>query len=90
MGHQFCTASEWRAVCEHFALSERESCVARRLVEGATERVVASELGLSPHTVHTYTWRIYRRVGVQNRQALTLRLVHQFRSRAPHDVNEER
>jgi DNA-binding NarL/FixJ family response regulator len=87
--HQFCSASEWHAVCGHFALSNRESLVARHLVEGATERVVADELGLSVHTVHTYAWRIYRKVGAQDRQALTLRFVDRLRSLTLRDVKEQ-
>src|SRR6266545_1539546 len=43
-------------------------------------RSLAHCLGLSPHTVHTYVWRIYRKLNVQSREELLVRVFAEFRS----------
>ncbi|WP_437935119.1 response regulator transcription factor [Sorangium sp. So ce341] len=54
-------------------LSPRESITLERLAEGLTEKQIAAELGLSPHTVHDYVKSLYRRFGVSSRGALLAR-----------------
>jgi DNA-binding NarL/FixJ family response regulator len=48
--------------------------------DGASEKGIAERLGLSPHTVHTYLWRIYRKLQVQSREELLVRVFAEFRS----------
>ncbi len=49
------------------ALSEREQQVLQLVSEGATNKEIAGELHLSPHTVKEYTSTLYRKLDVRNR-----------------------
>jgi DNA-binding NarL/FixJ family response regulator len=48
-------------------LSEREREVLEAIANGATNREIAGELYLSPHTVKEHTSSLYRKLGVRNR-----------------------
>ena len=48
-------------------LSEREREVVSLIAAGSTNREIADELYLSPHTVKEYTSGLYRKLGVRNR-----------------------
>jgi DNA-binding CsgD family transcriptional regulator len=60
-------------LCERtlIALTPREREVALRVVEGLSDREIAERLNLSPYTVRQYVKRIYRKVDVDSRVALT-------------------
>lgn len=75
--------TEWRALAAGLGLSPRECGIVRCVFDGASEKRIAEQLGLSPHTVHTYLWRIYRKLHVQSRQELLVRVFAEFRSLAP-------
>jgi DNA-binding NarL/FixJ family response regulator len=49
------------------SLSEREREVVTLIASGSTNREIADELYLSPHTVKEYTSGVYRKLGVRNR-----------------------
>jgi DNA-binding NarL/FixJ family response regulator len=49
------------------SLSEREREVVTLIASGSTNREIADELYLSPHTVKEYTSGLYRKLGVRNR-----------------------
>ena len=51
-------------------LSDGQRQVLRRLVQGASEKEVASALNLSYHTVHAHVKQIYRQLGVRSRAEL--------------------
>jgi DNA-binding NarL/FixJ family response regulator len=71
---------EWRSLATALGLSPREAGVVQAVFDGASEKHIAERLGLSPHTVHTYLWRIYRKLNVQSRQELLVRVFAEFRS----------
>ena len=48
-------------------LSEREREVLELIAAGSTNREIASELYLSPHTVKEHTSALYRKLGARNR-----------------------
>jgi DNA-binding NarL/FixJ family response regulator len=48
-------------------LSDREREVVSLIASGSTNREIAEELFLSPHTVKEYTSGVYRKLGVRNR-----------------------
>jgi DNA-binding CsgD family transcriptional regulator len=60
-------------ICERtlIALTPREREVALRVVDGLSDREIAERLSLSPYTVRQYVKRIYRKVDVDSRVALT-------------------
>ena len=53
------------------ALTAAELGVVRLVVEGGTNREVAKELFLSPHTVDSHLRHAFRKLEVQSRVALT-------------------
>jgi len=71
---------EWRSLAATLGLSPREVGIVRAVFDGASERIIAEQLGLSPHTVHTYIWRIYRKLQVQSREELLVRVFAEFRA----------
>ncbi len=79
-GQSVFVPTEWRALATGLGLSPRECGVVRAVFDGASERDTAGRLGLSPHTVHTYLWRIYRKLHVQSREELLVRVFAEFRS----------
>lgn len=71
---------EWRSLATCLGLSPRECGIVRAVFDGDSEKATAERLGLSPHTVHTYLWRIYRKLQVQSREELLVRVFAEFRS----------
>jgi two-component system nitrate/nitrite response regulator NarL len=55
---------------EASALTERELQVVQCAAKGMTNKVIASELGLSEHTVKNYLFRSFEKIGVSNRVEL--------------------
>jgi len=68
----------WRLLAQELRLSSREAEVVRLLVGGHREVDVADALSISSHTVHTYLARIYRKLQVNNRCDVVLRLFEAF------------
>jgi DNA-binding NarL/FixJ family response regulator len=48
-------------------LSKREREILQRVADGATTKQVASDLGISPHTVKTHLERIFEKLGANDR-----------------------
>jgi two-component system response regulator DesR len=49
------------------ALTPREREVLDLIARGATNREIAAQLNLSPHTIHEHTSTLYRKLGARNR-----------------------
>ena len=56
-----------RSTCEAARLSGRESAVMSLLVQGASTEEMATELGVSTHTVRTHVQSVMRKLGVNSR-----------------------
>ena len=56
-------------------LTERERQVLQLIAQGRTDREIASQLGLSPRTVHTHRTSIMSKLRVHNAIALVLRAI---------------
>jgi len=67
--------AEWHGLRSHFRLSERQGQVARWICRGCTNEAIATRLRLSEGTVRMHTDGLYKRVGVQSRLGLLVRLV---------------
>lgn len=65
---------EWTAVCDRLGLSPREREIAMGVLIDEKELRIAQRLGISPHTVHTHTERLYHKLGVSSRVQLVVRL----------------
>ena len=74
-GHQLLRVEEWRHAARALHLSGRELEIARAIFEDRTESVIAKDLGISPHTVHTHVERLYRKLAVASRTQLVLRVI---------------
>lgn len=80
VGQDVFAPAEWQSLASALGLSPRECGIVRHVFDGASEKRIAEELGLSPHTVHTYLWRIYRKLQVHGRQELLVQIFAKFRS----------
>jgi DNA-binding NarL/FixJ family response regulator len=72
----------WRRLALSLRLSERESQIVPALLEDKKESAIATHLGISRHTVHTYTERLYRKMGVSSRVGLVRRVFVEYISLA--------
>jgi DNA-binding CsgD family transcriptional regulator len=68
-------------------LTEREWVVLRGLNSDHGEKQLADQLNLSPHTLHSHIKSIYRKVGVQGRLPLLLRLNEALRDLRTTTIN---
>jgi DNA-binding CsgD family transcriptional regulator len=69
---------EWRALARTLRLSPRERQIVERLFDDASEAVIADDLGISPHTVHTHLERLYHKLGVGSRCAVVARVFREY------------
>ena len=53
-------------------LTEREQAVVQLVADGLSNREIASQLQLSPHTVKNYLFRVFDKIGVSSRVELVL------------------
>jgi DNA-binding NarL/FixJ family response regulator len=58
-------------------LTSREEQVVALVADGLSNRDVASELGLSEHTVKKYLFRIFEKLGISSRVELVLYALNQ-------------
>ena len=70
-------------------LSARERQVVQYLAGGMTNREIAESLGLSPHTVKNYLFRIFDKLGVSSRTELLYLTMSGAPARTPDSSDEE-
>lgn len=58
-----------------FGLTRREAQITRLLARRATNREIADELDVSPHTVRHHVERIFAKLGVKSRRSIAEQLV---------------
>lgn len=58
---------QWHSLALSVGLSDRELEILQCIFNDQTERVMAQELGISIHTVHTHLERLYHKLGVKSR-----------------------
>lgn len=68
----------WGEIARSLKLSGRELQIVRGVFDDQTESTIATELGLSPCTIHTHSERLYRKLAVTGRVKLVLRIVDEF------------
>ena len=74
----FLDAAEWSVLRESLGLSPRELQVVRELLDDPTEQAIADRLAISRHTVHTHLERIFRKLGVNSRAGVIVRLFEEY------------
>ncbi len=70
----------WNTVGASLKLSPRELEISRCILADQTEAAIALTLGISANTVRTHTERLYRKLGVQSRVELLVRIITHFLS----------
>jgi len=69
----------WLAIVRSLGLSEREAQIAQLLLgDDNREETIAATLAISPHTVHTYLERLYRKLGVTSRCQVVARMFQEY------------
>jgi DNA-binding CsgD family transcriptional regulator len=68
----------WREIARSLRLSRREIQIVRAMFDDRKEAAIAAELGVAPRTVHTHVERLYRKLAVNDRLQLTLRVIREF------------
>jgi ATP/maltotriose-dependent transcriptional regulator MalT len=68
----------WEEIARNLKLSARELQIVRGVFDDRTEFTIASDLSVSPHTIHTYCERLYHKLAVTDRVRLILRVVDEF------------
>lgn len=59
-------------------LSDRESQIVAGLFAGLNEAEISRQLAISSHTVHSHIKRLYRKLGVTDRQTLLIRIFQSY------------
>lgn len=72
--HHFLSESEQFEMSRTLSLSGREAQIALLLCSCRSESQIAILLGISPHTVHTYLERTFRKAGVRSRCELVAKM----------------
>ncbi|MGA2031614.1 MAG: helix-turn-helix transcriptional regulator [Thermoguttaceae bacterium] len=72
------TEDQWLRVAARLEMSEREYQIVRLVFEDEHERNIATQLGISLHTVHTHLKHLHRKLGVRSRVGLVLRVVREY------------
>ncbi|PWU13553.1 MAG: hypothetical protein C5B50_19105 [Verrucomicrobia bacterium] len=77
-GSKILPEAAWSAVAGSLRLSLRELGIARGVFDGRTEPQIASDFGISTHTVHTHIQRLRRKLRVTDRVSLVLMIMREF------------
>src|ERR1017187_2516855 len=68
----------WDGIARSLKLSTRELQILRDIFDDCTEFAIATDLGVSPPTIHTHCRRLYRKLAVTDRAMLMLRIIQEF------------
>ena len=72
------TSSEWADLAETFSLSRRQTEVLTQLLQGHSDKQIASALHMSVPTVRTHLTRLFLKFDVQDRCELILHVFGYF------------
>lgn len=72
------SAQAWGEIARSLKLSTRELQIVRGIFDGCTEFAIATDLGVSPHTIHTHCGRLHRKLAVTDRAILVRRIIDEF------------
>lgn len=73
-GSEVIEPENWTELADHLGLAPRELQVVQGVFDDLKEFAIADDLGISPHTVHTYLERVYRKLAVGSRVELVVRV----------------
>lgn len=70
---------EWDHLTKEFSLPPRQRDIVRLLLDGHSDKQIASELGIALPTVRTHMGRLFAKLGVQDRMEVLLRIFRESR-----------
>ena len=73
-GRDVLSSAQWQSLARSLRISPREFQIVQRIFDSETEAHIAANLGISVHTVHTYLERLYRKLSVNSRCELIVRV----------------
>jgi DNA-binding CsgD family transcriptional regulator len=75
----FLAPDAWNGIVRALRLSRREAEIAAILLaDDNRDGTIAERLAISPHTVHTYLERLYRKLGATSRSQVVTRIFQQY------------
>lgn len=75
----FLAPDAWNGIVRSLRLSPREAEIAALfLADDNRDGTIAERLAISPHTVHTYLERLYRKLGATSRSQVVTRIFQQY------------
>lgn len=77
---RFLDEKPFEHLCARLRLSRREAQIVESMFRVDKESAIARRLGMSPHTLRTHVERLYRKLRVNNRTELMIRLYESFLS----------
>jgi DNA-binding NarL/FixJ family response regulator len=78
LGAAMFSEQAWMEIARSLRLSGQELQIVRGVFDDYTESAIASNLRVSPHTVHTHCERLYHKLAVTDRVKLVLRVMDEF------------
>jgi DNA-binding NarL/FixJ family response regulator len=81
LGAAMFSKQAWDEIARSLKLSGRELQIIKDVFDDSTEFAIAAHYGVSPHTIHTYCERLYRKLAVTDRVKLVLRITDEFLAR---------
>lgn len=82
-GRESIPLDAWDHLASDLCLAPRELQVVQGVFDDLKEIAIADDLGISPHTVHTYLERVYRKLRVGSRVELVVRVFAAYLDRDP-------
>ena len=74
--HEILSNHQWKDAIQALNLPPRLSAVVALVMQGKSDKQIATTLQISRHTVRTYLTRLYQRYGVEDRVTLVLHAIH--------------
>ena len=68
----------WTQIARSLALSGREFQIVQGTFDDKTELTMATDLHMSPSTIHTHVERLHHKLGITDRAQLLLRVTQEF------------
>jgi len=78
LGAAMFSKQAWDEIARSLKLSGRELQIIKDVFDDHTEFAIAAHYGVSPHTIHTYCERLYRKLAVTDRVKLVLCITDEF------------
>jgi DNA-binding NarL/FixJ family response regulator len=87
-GQTLFTALEWYHLRAVLHLSRREIEIVQGVFDDRKDEQIAHELAISRHTVNTYLHRLYKKLQVNSRPQLIVRIMVEYLKQMPRGVTD--